>query len=310
MAFCRTVAGSYRFPWCRHLRGSRTVDNTLLYLSAAALATFSDWKSNRRSSCEGAVNSTTSIIKFRVDNDRPGLLSEATEILKKQQLDIRDARISTEDSRAVHFYVVQDKMSNSGLSEDRLAQVRAALQQLAQGDCQAEPWPLYSSSEVAKHKTAEKGIWVSYKERTHFITFQKRIVHVDLCEAHVTQLVCSLLMSICARAYIVLQEGVYDITKFIENHPGGKDKIMLAAGKAIDPFWRIYQQHTGRGNAVELLESMRIGDLSDPPPADDGSSVVTCSCPYNKDPDRHPALIFHNNKPCNVPSLEEQTSEN
>ena len=25
---------------------------------------------------------------------------------------------------------------------------------------------------------------------------------------------------------------------------------------------RIYQQHTGRGNAVELLESMRIGDLS------------------------------------------------
>ncbi|CAK9016368.1 unnamed protein product [Durusdinium trenchii] len=254
MAFCRTVAGSYRFPWCRHLRGSRTVDNTLLYLSAAALATFSDWKSNRRSSCEGAVNSTTSIIKFRVDNDRPGLLSEATEILKKQQLDIRDARISTEDSRAVHFYVVQDKMSNSGLSEDRLAQVRAALQQLAQGDCQAEPWPLYSSSEVAKHKTAEKGIWVSYKE------------------------------------------GVYDITKFIENHPGGKDKIMLAAGKAIDPFWRIYQQHTGRGNAVELLESMRIGDLSDPPPADDG----TCSCPYNKDPDRHPALIFHNNKPCNA----------
>ena len=118
-----------------------------------------------------------------------------------------------------------------------LLKVRAALQQLAQGDCQAEPWPLYSSSEVAKHKTAEKGIWVSYKERTHFITFQKRIVHVDLCEAHVTQLVCSLLMSICARAYIVLQEGVYDITKFIENHPGGKDKIMLAAGKAIDPFW-------------------------------------------------------------------------
>lgn len=48
---------------------------------------------------------------------------EATEILKKQQLNIRDARISTnEDSRACHFYVVQDKISGSGLSEDRLAQ--------------------------------------------------------------------------------------------------------------------------------------------------------------------------------------------
>jgi len=70
---------------------------------------------------------------------------------------------------------------------------------------------------------------------------------------------------------------------------------MLAAGKAIDPFWRIYQQHIGRGNALELLESMRIGDLSDPPQQDDGNC-----CPYNTDPERHPALIFHNSKPCNA----------
>lgn len=266
MAFCRTVAG--HFPWCLghlgHLRGSRTVDSTFFYLSAAALAAWLDSnESNRQrrfrpSFCEaapvGASSSSSSIIKFRVDNDRPGLLSEATEILKKQQLNIRDARISTkEDSpRACHFYVVQDKLSGSGLSEHRLAQVRAALRELAICDCQAEPWPRYSSKEVAEHTDLEKGIWVSYKD------------------------------------------GVYDITKFIANHPGGKDKIMLAAGKAIDPFWRIYQQHTGRGNAVELLESMRIGDLSDPPAADDGS------CPYNTDPERHPALIFHNNKPCNA----------
>lgn len=30
-----------------------------------------------------------------------------------------------------------------------------------------------------------------------------------------------------------------DSRKFIANHPGGKDKIMLAAGKAIDPFWHL-----------------------------------------------------------------------
>lgn len=256
MAFCRTVAG--HFPWnLGHLRGSRTVDSTFFYLSAAALAVWLDSNESSRprrhfrpSFCEA---SSSSIIKFRVDNDRPGLLSEATEILKKQQLNIRDARISTNaDARACHFYVVQDKISGSGLSEDRLAQVRAALQELASGDCQAEPWPRYSSKEVAEHSSVEKGIWVSYKD------------------------------------------GVYDITQFVANHPGGKDKIMLAAGKAIDPFWRIYQQHTGRGNAVELLESMRIGDLSDPPTAD------STSCPYNTDPERHPALIFHNNKPCNA----------
>ena len=39
-----------------------------------------------------------------------------------------------------------------------------------------------------------------------------------------------------------VQDGVYDITKFVANHPGGKDKIMLAAGKAIDPFWPLSGQ--------------------------------------------------------------------
>eukprot|EP00438_Fugacium_kawagutii_P009339 Skav234557 [mRNA] locus=scaffold2556:480992:487967:+ [translate_table: standard] len=79
------------------------------------------------------------------------LACDATKILKKQQLNIRDARISTnEDSpRASHVYVVQDKVSGSGLSEDRLAQVRDALRsELAIGDCHAEPWPRYSSKEA------------------------------------------------------------------------------------------------------------------------------------------------------------------
>ncbi|CAJ1405538.1 unnamed protein product [Effrenium voratum] len=245
-----------RFQWSASLRDSRIVlDRTWLCLSAAALA-WSDYESRRRSRqsfCETEPG-RSSIIKFRVDNDRPGLLSEATEVLKKQHLNIKDARISTaDDSRAEHVYIVQDKLSGAGLSEDRLAQVREALRQLAAGDCRAEPWPRYCSADVAKHTTPEQGIWVSYKD------------------------------------------GVYDITKFVANHPGGTDKIMLAAGKAIDPFWRIYQQHTGRGNALELLESMRIGDLSDPPQADDRSS-----CPFSTDPERHPGLIFHNNKPCNA----------
>lgn len=54
-----------------------------------------------------------------------------------------------------------------------------------------------------------------------------------------------------------IQDGVYDITKFVANHPGGKDKIMLAAGKAIDPFWcrpedslRINSNSSGMG--IEL----------------------------------------------------------
>lgn len=196
----------------------------------------------------------SSLITLHVEKDRPGLLSDTTDKLKAHKLNIREARISTEgSSRAKHVYVVQDKVSGGGLSDARLMEIKKALLELGVGECKAEPWPIFSQEEVAKHTTEETGIWVSYKD------------------------------------------GVYDITDFIANHPGGKDKIMLAAGKAIDPFWRIYQQHTSRGNALTQLASLRIGDLKDPPlPAQQGD------CPYDCDPDRHPGLIFHNNKPCNA----------
>lgn len=95
--------------------------------------------------------------------------------------------------------------------------------------------------------------------------------------------------------WVSFKDGVYDITNFIANHPGGQDKIMLAAGKAIDPFWRIYQQHESRGTGIKALADMRIGDLADPPKAGNLDD------PYDSDPhDRHPGLIFHNTKPCNA----------
>lgn len=42
--------------------------------------------------------------------------------------------------------------------------------------------------------------------------------------------------------WIVVEDGVYDMTEFVANHPGGKEKIMLAAGKNVAPFWNIYRQ--------------------------------------------------------------------
>jgi len=68
----------------------------------------------------------------------------------------------------------------------------------------------------------------------------------------------------------------------------------LAAGKPIDPFWRIYQQHEGRDTALQVLAKLRIGDLADPVKMELGDD------PYDADPERHPGLIFHNNKPCNA----------
>lgn len=89
---------------------------------------------------------------------------------------------------------------------------------------------------------------------------------------------------------------MYDITDFIPNHPGGSEKIMLAAGKSIDAFWcdsfyrlptapgawdapastlpappfvtadplhrrQLYQQHYRSSVAHETLERCRIGNL-------------------------------------------------
>ena len=31
--------------------------------------------------------------------------------------------------------------------------------------------------------------------------------------------------------------NIYDVTDFIANHPGGSEKIMLAAGGCIEPHW-------------------------------------------------------------------------
>jgi hypothetical protein len=44
------------------------------------------------------------------------------------------------------------------------------------------------------------------------------------------------------RIWVTYKDGVYDITDFVAEHPGGA-KIMLAAGGAVDPFWALYAAH-------------------------------------------------------------------
>jgi hypothetical protein len=42
--------------------------------------------------------------------------------------------------------------------------------------------------------------------------------------------------------WVTYADGVYDVTKFVQAHPGG-DKILLAAGGPVEPFWAMYAQH-------------------------------------------------------------------
>lgn len=59
------------------------------------------------------------------------------------------------------------------------------------------------------------------------------------------------------RIWVTYLQGVYDITDFIDKHPGG-DKILMAAGGAVDPFWMMYGIHKSP-KILEMLEAYRIG---------------------------------------------------
>ena len=92
--------------------------------------------------------------------------------------------------------------------------------------------------------------------------------------------------------WVIHKDNVYDVSKFIENHPGGKDKIMLAAGKSVDPYWNLYQQHN-KAQVQDILKPMKIGKILNYTPKTEGDL-------YMKDPIRNPNLKFHSYKPCNA----------
>ncbi|VDM46102.1 unnamed protein product [Toxocara canis] len=96
--------------------------------------------------------------------------------------------------------------------------------------------------------------------------------------------------------WVTYQGGVYDITDFIETHPGG-DKILLAAGGAIDPYWNVYDVHK-TPSVIEMMEEMRIGNLD---PRDIVIEEIKAEDdPYRNDPKRHPALIVNSQRPFNA----------
>lgn len=55
------------------------------------------------------------------------------------------------------------------------------------------------------------------------------------------------------------KEGVYDVTDYMEEHPGGEDMILQAAGRSLEPFWAIYLGHEDNDEVIDILEALRIG---------------------------------------------------
>lgn len=104
--------------------------------------------------------------------------------------------------------------------------------------------------------------------------------------------------------WVTYKGDVYDISKFIPNHPGGRDKIMMAAGKDIEPFWNLYRQHYNSKLPQELLANMLIGHLH-PEDAEalqkaNQSDKLKDDNPYKNDPVIAPVMRIYNRTPINA----------
>lgn len=63
------------------------------------------------------------------------------------------------------------------------------------------------------------------------------------------------------RVWVALDGGVYDVTPFMDAHPGGAERIMMTHGQDLSKFWSVYQLHD-RPHIRGLLEEYRVGNLT------------------------------------------------
>ena len=63
--------------------------------------------------------------------------------------------------------------------------------------------------------------------------------------------------------WVTYKDGVYDITNYLRSHPGGDEKLLMAAGEDLQSFWKLlpFQQHYTSPIVLQLLDEMKIGTL-------------------------------------------------
>lgn len=97
------------------------------------------------------------------------------------------------------------------------------------------------------------------------------------------------------RIWVCFKSGVYDITDFVSKHPGG-EKILMAAGASLEPFWELFAVHKST-QVLKMLEEYRIGNLR---LEDRGLDIQNMDDPFAADPRRHPILEPRSVKPFNA----------
>lgn len=109
-------------------------------------------------------------------------------------------------------------------------------------------------------------------------------------------------------AWVTFQGNVYDMTPFIRNHPGGHEKILLAAGGDLESYWNLYRQHYNSPTPMEVLGRLQIGVLHDDDveaeeKAKEAAAASQSSAPldpYENDPSLHSAMRVLSQTPINA----------
>lgn len=101
------------------------------------------------------------------------------------------------------------------------------------------------------------------------------------------------------RTWATHKGGVYDITDFIDAHPGGATRIKLAAGASVDSFWKIFKVHD-KDEVRTILEGMRVGNVKGwvPPPINLKADAEERRA-WENEPPRNAALVARSTCPYN-----------
>lgn len=61
--------------------------------------------------------------------------------------------------------------------------------------------------------------------------------------------------------WIYVNDGVYDITEWVDRHPGGREHLLLAAGRDCTDLFKSYHPFTDKPEAI--LEKFRVGSIKE-----------------------------------------------
>jgi sulfite oxidase len=99
--------------------------------------------------------------------------------------------------------------------------------------------------------------------------------------------------------WVTYKKGVYDVTAFVNEHPGGPQNLLLAAGNDVGGFFQYWAQHLKSKKVLPILESYRIGMLDGDGDGDgeEDDMLDGDDDPYVEEPQRHPNLVCPPNNP-------------